>query len=539
MKIIKIIKKCAVALVITSMVSGVFAQEQEVKEKSDFGRWYISPGIGWMNFEGDEPLKDGAYLTIRLGYDYDEWWTFEGSFVFAPKLDENLGGYNYKDDQGVWKAHARRYSYSKGDKYFDDTWMMQIYGDGLYHFTRMDKLDPYLTFGAGITFYGKDVTGDNLSATLRAGGGFMYHLNDAWSLRIDTRVNLAGYNKEFNHSVDAGFVYRVTADMIKFDPELDVAIDSDGDGLTDYEELYIYGTDPNNPDTDGDGLTDYEEVKIYGTDPLNPDTDGDGLTDGEEVKKYKTDPLNPDTDGDGLTDGEEVKIYKTDPLNPDTDGDGLTDGEEVKIYKTDPLNPDTDGDGLSDGEEVKIYKTDPLNPDTDFDMISDGAEVHIYKTDPLNPDTDGGGVRDGHEVFFDKTDPLDGSDDLLYFELNILFDTDKSIIKPEFFSQLDSVVKVFHDNPGSTAIIEGHADKRTTSKARYNRRLSESRAEAVRQYIMSKGVDGKRLKAVGYGFDHPKAFNDPVQGNLKNRRVEVYISGVTTGKENYVNPGKK
>jgi outer membrane protein OmpA-like peptidoglycan-associated protein len=56
---------------------------------------------------------------------------------------------------------------------------------------------------------------------------------------------------------------------------------------------------------------------------------------------------------------------------------------------------------------------------------------------------------------------------------------------------------------------------------------------------MSKGVDGKRLKAVGYGFDHPKAFNDPVQGNLKNRRVEVYISGVTTGKENYVNPGKK
>lgn len=59
--------------------------------------------------------------------------------------------------------------------------------------------------------------------------------------------------------------------------------DSDGDGLTDYEEIYIYGTDAFNPDSDGDGLGDREEVKVYGTDPLNPDSDGDGFLDGEEV----------------------------------------------------------------------------------------------------------------------------------------------------------------------------------------------------------------------------------------------------------------
>ncbi len=83
-------------------------------------------------------------------------------------------------------------------------------------------------------------------------------------------------------------------------------IDSDGDGLTDAEEL-IYGTNPNLIDTDGDGLTDYEEVMIYKTDPLKQDTDGDGLTDYEEVMIYKTDPLNPDTDGDGYSDGDEVR----------------------------------------------------------------------------------------------------------------------------------------------------------------------------------------------------------------------------------------
>ena len=492
MKMISTIKKCVATLLATTAVLGAFAQEQQLEEQPEFGRWYFSPGIGWVNFEGDEPLEDGAYLTLRLGYDYDEWWTFEGSLVIAPTLDENLGGYIYKDENGVWKEHDRRYSYSKGDKYFDDTWMGQVYGDALFHFTRMDKLDPYLTAGAGVTFYGEDVIGDSLSLTLRAGGGFMYHLNDSWSLRVDTRIDIAGYNTEFNHTTDLGFVYRFSADQIAKDPDVNAAIDSDGDGLTDFEELNVYKTDPNNPDTDGDGLKD----------------------------------------------GEEVKIYKTDPNNPDTDGDGLKDGEEVKRYKTNPLNPDTDGDGLTDGDEVKTYKTDPLNPDTDFDMISDGAEVYKYKTNPLDPDTDDGGVRDGHEVFYDNTNPLDGSDDLLFFELNILFDTDKSVIKPEFYAQLDAVVKVFLDNPNSTAVIEGHADKRKTSKARYNRQLSESRAEAVRQYIVSKGVDGSRIKAIGYGFEHPKAPNDPVDGNLQNRRVEVYVDGVTAGRENYVNPAK-
>ena len=59
-------------------------------------------------------------------------------------------------------------------------------------------------------------------------------------------------------------------------------------------------------DTDGDGLTDVEEIEL-GTDYNNLDSDGDGLTDSQEVKKYDIDPLNKDTDGDTYSDGEEVK----------------------------------------------------------------------------------------------------------------------------------------------------------------------------------------------------------------------------------------
>ncbi|NQU77900.1 hypothetical protein HQ544_04360 [Candidatus Falkowbacteria bacterium] len=74
-----------------------------------------------------------------------------------------------------------------------------------------------------------------------------------------------------------------------FDPG--VFLDTDGDGLTDEEELAL-GTDINNPDSDEDGLTDRQEIEIYKTDPLEPDTDGDGYVDGNEVD-YGYDPMGP------------------------------------------------------------------------------------------------------------------------------------------------------------------------------------------------------------------------------------------------------
>lgn len=93
--------------------------------------------------------------------------------------------------------------------------------------------------------------------------------------------------------------------------------DTDGDGIYDTGEI-MGGTDPDKTDdfsqsgieilsdTDKDGLPDKME-KEYGTDPAKADTDGDGLSDYEEIYLFGTNPLNPDTDGDGYKDGEEVK----------------------------------------------------------------------------------------------------------------------------------------------------------------------------------------------------------------------------------------
>ncbi|HKK54236.1 MAG TPA: L,D-transpeptidase family protein [Patescibacteria group bacterium] len=97
-------------------------------------------------------------------------------------------------------------------------------------------------------------------------------------------------------------------------------IDSDNDGILDYDEINVYYTDPYSKDTDGDGYTDWEELNT-GYSPHNPervllkdnDQDGDGLSDYWELR-FKTNLLIADTDGDGYSDGEEIN-NAYDPLS--------------------------------------------------------------------------------------------------------------------------------------------------------------------------------------------------------------------------------
>ena len=87
----------------------------------------------------------------------------------------------------------------------------------------------------------------------------------------------------------------------------------------------------------GANTSNHESLLITGSDVVDTDTDGDGVTDEQELQTYNTDPNNADTDEDSLDDGREIEL-NTDPTVPDTDDDGLLDGEEINIYETDPLS---------------------------------------------------------------------------------------------------------------------------------------------------------------------------------------------------------
>ncbi len=223
------------------------------------------------------------------------------------------------------------------------------------------------------------------------------------------------------------------------------------------------------------------------------------MFDGDEVLNHKTDPLKADTDIDDLTDGEEVLDYKTNPLRADTDGDGLSDGGEILNYKTNPLKADSDGDGLSDGDEVINYETDPNNRDTDAGSVNDFTEVR-RGTDPLNPDDDM--VKMGVPII------LEG----------ITFATGKADITPESESVLQGALNTMETYGEIIVEISGHTDD--VGSASNNQTLSQRRADSVRFWLISKGIQPVRIIAKGYGEEFPRVPNDSPENKKINRRIE-------------------
>ena len=105
---------------------------------------------------------------------------------------------------------------------------------------------------------------------------------------------------------------------------------------------------------------------------------------------------------------------------------------------------------------------------------------------------------------------------------NVQFDLNKSDLKQEAVLQLDKITDQLKSNPNVGLSIEGHACELGTVK--YNQGLSERRANSVVEYLTSKGIDGNRLKSVGFGETRPIADNSTEEGRVLNRRVEFKVT---------------
>lgn len=101
----------------------------------------------------------------------------------------------------------------------------------------------------------------------------------------------------------------------------------------------------------------------------------------------------------------------------------------------------------------------------------------------------------------------------------VQFETGKATLTGDSHARLDTVVEYMTHKPSARIEVSGHTDN--VGKQQANKKLSQKRADAVRDYLVSQGIDAGRIDAIGYGDERPIASNDTPEGRQKNRRIEA------------------
>ncbi len=229
-----------------------------------------------------------------------------------------------------------------------------------------------------------------------------------------------------------------------------------------------------------------------------------------------------DRDADGVIDANDkcpdVKGLASLQGCPDRDNDGITDADDkcpdvkgLAKYNGCPI-PDTDKDGVNDEQDkcptepgVARYQGCPI-PDTDKDGVNDEEDKCINEAGPAS----NFGCPVIAQAIIDKIN---------YAAKNIFFATGSAKLLPKSFKSLNEVAKIMAADASLKLDIDGHTDN--IGDAAKNQALSESRADAVKAYLTSKGVDDSKMTTTGHGSDMPAADNKSAAGRSKNRRVEM------------------
>jgi outer membrane protein OmpA-like peptidoglycan-associated protein len=268
-------------------------------------------------------------------------------------------------------------------------------------------------------------------------------------------------------------------------------------------------------DTDGDGVPDLDDrcPEVAGKPEVGgcPDQDGDGVPDGEDqcpkepgTVQMQGCPIAKDTDSDGIPD--DIDRCPLDPEDKDLfqDEDGCPD-------------PDNDGDGIVDKTDACPLEAGSIenkgcpvtDKDTDGDKILDSKDKCPAE---FGPPPDGCPKRYSL-VEVDRNQ--------IRIKQQVRFATAKFRVLPASYRLLNEVTSVMNDFPKMRILIEGHTDSR--GKQASNMRLSTRRAEAVLDYLVSKGIAPERLEAIGYGPTKPIASNKTAKGRAQNRRTEFKV----------------
>ena len=248
-------------------------------------------------------------------------------------------------------------------------------------------------------------------------------------------------------------------------------------------------------DKDGDGILDNVDKCPTEPETYNGFEDTDGC------------PDDPDTDGDGIADSKDQCVMQPEDKDGYLDDDGCPD-------------PDNDADGIADSADKCPDKPEDFDgfEDTDGCPDPDNDGDTVADVDDFCPNTPGppGGDRPGCPK---KNMLVVVTAKEIRITQQIQFEFNKSVIKGDIsFKILNEIVQVLKDNPKIQIEVQGHTDN--VGSADYNARLSQSRADSVRAYLVSHGIEPNRLVSRGYGMTKPLVQNNTEANRALNRRVQ-------------------
>ena len=466
----KHLKRILFAFLIVFTVNNLQAQDENNPWAFDFG----TNAVDFYPTNHPSMVFEGTNNTTHW---YSEFFnaTDHYNFLASPISRVHVG--KYIQDGFTLGAGVSFNNITKiGDNEVDDMSYIGLDMDIRYDLNNLvgdlKFFDPYASIGGGYTFLDDEGNG-----TLNGGLGANLWFTENLGLNIQSV-----YKHSFDDTKQLPHFQHALGLIVKFG-----GTDTDGDGIYDKNDACpeTFGLEKFDgcPDTDGDGIKDSEDKcpTVVGTAEFHgcPDTDGDGICDIKdecpEVKGTKENKGCPDTDKDGIVDGKDKCPNKKGPAAnngcpwPDTDGDGVLDKDDDC--------PKVKGAAANKGCPVVVAPVAPITKEAE-------AKLNEYA----------------------KT---------------IYFNSARSSFKNGVSAKLDAIYDIMKEFPNANFSIDGHTDSQGSSSL--NKKLSEKRAAAVKNYLIGKGLSAVRLTSYGFGEDYPIDTNKTSAGRANNRRVEIRL----------------
>lgn len=442
------------------VVALVFLGVNNIQAQDENNPWQVSFGVNAIDLY---PTNDenNPFSSTTL---FDEYFNVSDHWNILPSVSYVSVSKYVGDGFSVGVRGSLNRIENNGDQPVDDLSLYAVDGTIKYNFLKNTTIDPFAEIGGGYTWV------DEIGAgTVNGGIGVNVWFSENIGLTIQTQ-----YKHSFEDYLAKHFQH-LAGISIKFG-----------------------GTD-----TDGDGIYDKDDAcpEVAGLEAFNgcPDADGDGIEDSKDScpNEAGSKEMNgcPDADGDGIAD--------KDDACPNEAGVAALAG-----------CPDADGDGVADKDDQCPNEAGPAEnngcpwPDSDGDSVLD--------KDDQCPQVAGTVANNGcPEVTEEVQKQLND------YARTILFDTGRSSIKAESTTVMVDIIQILNEYPNAKFTVEGHTD--SVGSAKLNQSLSEKRANAVRDFLIDKGIGADRLTAIGYGEDKPIATNNTRAGRTQNRRVEINL----------------